>query len=212
MSSLRGFNGEKRQTDILNQLIKIDSKTGVLPTGGASEAKQELAREALTSFAEENNLDVDKDLIDLTADFQLAEIPFERSGLNNNIISGFNPNAFITPSYGSRMLDYFGLRFIIPNAFRNNNEEEQIIPNANLVELVKTMFAAPLSGTAICNFCCGADIPIPIRSLPASTLNKFASVSPSILKSTSAPPSLNTVNEVPISNLSTPPVVTLMVF
>jgi hypothetical protein len=41
MSSLRGFNGEKRQTDILNQLIKIDSKTGVLPTGGATEAKQD---------------------------------------------------------------------------------------------------------------------------------------------------------------------------
>jgi len=41
MSSLRGFNGEKRQTDIINQLIKIDSKTGVLPTGGASEAKQD---------------------------------------------------------------------------------------------------------------------------------------------------------------------------
>ena len=103
----------------------------------SSEAKKELTREGLTQFAEENNLDVDKDLIDLTADFQLAEIPFERSGLNNNIISGFNPNAFITPSYGSRMLDYFGLRFIIPNAFRNNNEEEQIIPNANLVQLVR---------------------------------------------------------------------------
>tara|TARA_R100000655_G_scaffold23914_1_gene47982 strand:- start:1955 stop:3001 length:1047 start_codon:yes stop_codon:yes gene_type:complete len=42
MSSLRGFNGEKRQTDILNQLIKIDSKTGTLPTGGASEAKQDI--------------------------------------------------------------------------------------------------------------------------------------------------------------------------
>lgn len=103
----------------------------------ASEAKKELAREALTGFVEENNLEVDKDLIDLTADFQLAEIPMIRSGLDNNIISGFNPNAFITPSYGSRMLDYFGLRFIIPNAFRNNNEEEQIIPNANLVELVR---------------------------------------------------------------------------
>ena len=63
-----------------------------------------------------------------------------------------------------------------------------------------------------CNRLSGLDVPIPIRSLPASTLNKLSSPLPSILKSTSAPPSLNTVNEVPISNLSTPLVVKLMVF
>tara|TARA_B100000401_G_scaffold256369_1_gene174230 strand:+ start:352 stop:1617 length:1266 start_codon:yes stop_codon:yes gene_type:complete len=104
----------------------------------SSEAKKELTREGLTKFAEENDLDVNKDLIDLTSDFQLADIPFERSGLNTDLISGFDTGTFNQSSFGNRMLDYYGLTQIIPNLFRNNNnEEEQIIPNANLVQLVR---------------------------------------------------------------------------
>ena len=104
----------------------------------SSEAKKELTREGLTKFAEENNLEVNKGLIDLTSDFQLAEIPFERSGLNTDLISGFDTGLFNQSSFGNRMLDYYGLTQIIPNLFRNNNnEEEQIIPNANLVQLVR---------------------------------------------------------------------------
>ena len=104
----------------------------------SSEAKKELTREGLTQFAEENNLDVNKNLIDLTSDFQLADIPFERSGLNTDLISGFDTGLFNQSSFGNRMLDYYGLTQIIPNLFRNNNnEEEQIIPNANLVQLVR---------------------------------------------------------------------------
>ena len=104
----------------------------------SSEAKKELTREGLTQFAEENNLEVNKGLIDLTSDFQLAEIPFERSGLNTDLISGFDTGLFNQSSFGNRMLDYYGLTQIIPNLFRNNNnEEEQIIPNANLVQLVR---------------------------------------------------------------------------
>lgn len=104
----------------------------------SSEAKKELTREGLTQFAEENNLDIDKNLIDLTADFQLSDIPFERSGLNTDLISGFDTGLFNQSSFGNRMLDYYGLTQIIPNLFRNNNnEEEQIIPNANLVQLVR---------------------------------------------------------------------------
>ena len=104
----------------------------------SSEAKKELTREGLTQFAEENNLDVNKNLIDLTSDFQLADIPFERSGLNTDLISGFDTGLFNQSSFGNRMLDYYGLTQIIPNLFKNNNnEEEQIIPNANLVQLVR---------------------------------------------------------------------------
>ena len=104
----------------------------------SSEAKKELTKEGLTQFAEENNLDVNKNLIDLTSDFQLADIPFERSGLNTDLISGFDTGLFNQSSFGNRMLDYYGLTQIIPNLFRNNNnEEEQIIPNANLVQLVR---------------------------------------------------------------------------
>ena len=103
----------------------------------SSEAKKELTREGLTQFAEENNLEVNKDLIDLTSDFQLTDIPIERSGLNNNLIPGFDTGMFNQSSFGNRMLDYYGLTQIIPNLFRNNNEEEQIIPDANLVQLVR---------------------------------------------------------------------------
>ena len=104
----------------------------------SSEAKKELTKEGLTQFAEENNLDVNKNLIDLTSDFQLADIPFERSGLNTDLISGFDTGLFNQSSFGNRMLDYYGLTQIIPNLFKNNNnEEEQIIPNANLVQLVR---------------------------------------------------------------------------
>ena len=49
-----------------------------------------------------------------------------------------------------------------------------------------------------------------MRSFPASTLNKFSIVSPSIIKSTSAPCLLNVV-VAPSSILSTPPVATLKV-
>lgn len=104
----------------------------------SSEAKKELTREGLTQFAEENNLEVNKNLIDLTSDFQLTDIPIERSGLNTDLISGFDTGLFNQSSFGNRMLDYYGLTQIIPNLFRNNNnEEEQIIPNANLVQLVR---------------------------------------------------------------------------
>tara|TARA_B100002019_G_scaffold289132_1_gene304118 strand:+ start:1545 stop:2807 length:1263 start_codon:yes stop_codon:yes gene_type:complete len=103
----------------------------------SSEAKKELTREGLTQFAEENNLEVNKNLIDLTSDFQLTDIPIERSGLNTDLISGFDTGMFNQSSFGNRMLDYYGLTQIIPNLFRNNNEEEQIIPDANLVQLVR---------------------------------------------------------------------------
>tara|TARA_B000000557_G_scaffold135715_1_gene110145 strand:+ start:1529 stop:2791 length:1263 start_codon:yes stop_codon:yes gene_type:complete len=103
----------------------------------SSEAKKELTREGLTGFAEENNLEVNEKLIDLTSEFQLTDIPQIRSGDNVSPFSGFNPTIFSQPSFGNRMLDYFALTNIIPNLFRNNNEEEQIIPNANLVQLVR---------------------------------------------------------------------------
>ena len=103
----------------------------------SSEAKKELTREGLTQFAEENNLDVNKNLIDLTSEFQLTDISQERSGAFVSPFPGFNPTVFSQPSFGNRMLDYYALTNIIPNLFRNNNEEEQIIPNANLVQLVR---------------------------------------------------------------------------
>ena len=95
----------------------------------SSEAKKELTREGLTQFAEENNLDVNKDLIDLTSDFQLADIPSERSGAFVSPFAGFNPTVFSQPSFGNRMLDYYGLTEIIPNVFNNNEKEEKrIVP------------------------------------------------------------------------------------
>ena len=103
----------------------------------SSEAKKELTREGLTQFAEENNLDVNKNLIDLTSEFQLTDISQERSGAFVSPFPGFNPTVFSQPSFGNRMLYYYALTNIIPNLFRNNNEEEQIIPNANLVQLVR---------------------------------------------------------------------------
>lgn len=104
----------------------------------SSEAKKELTKEGLTGFAEENNLEVNEGLIDLTSQFQLTDIPQERSGAFVSPFPGFNPTVFSQPSFGNRMLDYYGLTQIIPNLFRNNNnEEEQIIPNANLVQLVR---------------------------------------------------------------------------
>jgi len=107
----------------------------------SSEAKKELTREGLTQFAEEKNLDIDKNLIDLTADFQLSEIPIERSGLNTDLISGFDTGMFSQPSYGSRMLDWFGLTQIIPNLWRNNNEEENVnITPANIVKFLNDKF------------------------------------------------------------------------
>lgn len=103
----------------------------------SSEAKKELTREGLTGFAEENNLEVNEGLIDLTSEFQLTDIPQIRSGDNVSPFPGFNPTVFSQPSFGNRMLDYFALTNIIPNLFRKNNEEEQIIPDANLVQLVR---------------------------------------------------------------------------
>lgn len=103
----------------------------------SSEAKKELTREGLTGFAEENNLEVNEGLIDLTSEFQLTDIPQIRSGDNVSPFSGFNPTVFSQPSFGNRMLDYYALTNIIPNLFRNNNKEEQIIPDANLVQLVR---------------------------------------------------------------------------
>ncbi len=94
----------------------------------SSEAKKELTREGLTQFAEENNLDVNKNLIDLTSDFQLADIPFERSGAFVSPFPGFNPTVFSQPSFGTRMLDYYGLTEIIPNIFNNNEKEKKIVP------------------------------------------------------------------------------------
>lgn len=102
----------------------------------SSEAKKELTREGLTGFAEENNLEVNEGLIDLTSEFQLTDIPQIRSGDNVSPFSGFNPTVFSQPSFGNRMLDYYALTNIIPNLFRNNNKEEDGA-DANLVQLVR---------------------------------------------------------------------------
>ena len=55
----------------------------------SSKAQKELTREGLTKFAEENNLKVNKGFIDLTSEFQLADIPYERSA---EFSSPFFPN------------------------------------------------------------------------------------------------------------------------
>ncbi len=64
----------------------------------------------------------------------------------------------------------------------------RLVPAVNLIGAAP----APESPAAKCNLAVGDATPIPTASLLASRLNKFASVSPSILKSTSAPLSLAT--------------------
>ena len=93
----------------------------------SSQAKKELTREGLTKFAEENNLEVNKGFLDLTSEFQLADIPQERSGLLSTPLSGFDVNMFNKSSYGNTLLDLYGATQIIPNLFNNKEEEKKTI-------------------------------------------------------------------------------------
>ena len=93
----------------------------------SSQAKKELTREGLTKFAEENNLEVNKGFLDLTSEFQLADIPQERSGLFSTPLSGFDVNMFNKSSYGNTLLDLYGATQIIPNLFNNKEEEKKTI-------------------------------------------------------------------------------------
>lgn len=93
MSSLRGFNGEKRQTDIINQLIKIDSKTGVLPTGGASEAKQD------TIIANQTNGTQESKCMGITGAGLQQQLKVESDG--SSIIGGGHVKTAISTVDGS---------------------------------------------------------------------------------------------------------------
>ena len=93
----------------------------------SSKAQKELTREGLTKFAEENNLKVNKGFIDLTSEFQLADIPYERSAEFSSPFSGFDVNMFNKSSYGDSLLDLYGATQIIPNLFNNKEEEKKTI-------------------------------------------------------------------------------------
>ena len=65
--------------------------------------------------------------LDLTSEFQLADIPQERSGLFSTPLSGFDVNMFNKSSYGNTLLDLYGATQIIPNLFNNKEEEKKTI-------------------------------------------------------------------------------------
>ena len=99
MSSLRGFNGEKRQTDILNQLIKIDSKTGVLPTGGASEAKQDTMITELQDIETKLSGTINTKLEDIS-----SSLEYNNASVNRAICVGLRARTNISDASSGVML------------------------------------------------------------------------------------------------------------
>ena len=93
----------------------------------ASEKKKKVTREGLTKFAEENKFKVNKGFIDLTSEFQLEDIPQERSAEFSSPFSGFDVNMFNKSSYGNTLLDLYGATQIIPNLFNNKEKEKKTI-------------------------------------------------------------------------------------